>query len=285
MRKLLFSLTIIVLLIFTGFAIYRGTSFAKLAVYGVTQIQSKNEDIDEKTNKMNDLVNSTYPLANSTLTASSNELQKNKKDYEDQAVLLSDSKYYKQTEKYKVEFLWTKIGNYAKDNNVELKLEATESTTKGLYDLNFTATGKYADVAQFIYDIENDSRLGFKIEDFSMTSASGATDDGKTVYNRVEGKFTCKEIKIDVKSIDQSEEKTDNANTTTNSNTEANTEANTADNTTNTTAETNTTNTTTTNSTENTTTTNTTDTNNTTSDVNANQTMQDANAVNGNTAQ
>lgn len=269
MRKILFALTIIVLLIFTGFVMYQGTTFGKLHIWGVKQIQDKNEEIDEKNQEMHALVEKTYPTAINTLNKSSEDLEKNKKEYENQAVLLADSKYYKQTEKYKVEFLWTKLGNYAKDNNVELKLEATASTTSGLYDLNFTSTGKYADVAQFIYDIENDSRLGFKIENFSMNAVSNTTEEGQTIYNRVEGKFTCKEIKIDIKSIDKDAQTNNNTN-------EKNTNTNSTNTTTNTTSNSTATSNTTTNNTA---------TESTNSDVDVDQIIEDGQGANGNTAQ
>ena len=214
MRKILFALVIIVLLIFAGSIIYKGTNFAGFDVWGVTQISDKNNEIDEQNEKLTKLVDQTYPAALSTLATSSETLQKTKKEYEDQAVLLSDSKYYKQTEKYKVEFLWTKIGNYAKDNNVTVDLKFKNSIASGLYEMDIVTVGKYPDVTQFIYDIENDSKLGFKIEDFSMKSATISTDsEGKSTSSGVQGTFTCKEIRIDMKSLDGSS--TNSASSTT----------------------------------------------------------------------
>ena len=42
------------------------------------------------------------------------------------------------------------------------------SGTNGLYDLYFTANGTYVGITDFISDIENDSKLGFKIDDFKL---------------------------------------------------------------------------------------------------------------------
>ena len=149
-----------------------------------------------------------------------------KSEYESKALLLGNSSYYLQTEEYEIEFLWTRIGNYANDNDVKIKIDVTNSSISGRYDLNFTVTGKYPDVTQFIYDIENDSKLGFKIEDFNMVSSESG----------VQGKFACKEIKIDLKTVDTSSDTDEAENTTTD--TSSNTTA------TNTTETTNTTNTT-----------------------------------------
>ena len=210
MRKILFSVLLAVLLIFTGFVIYRGTNVGKFTVWGVTQISEENNKIDQKNAELTNLVNETYPQTLSRLNASADTFQKTKKDYEDQAVLVKNNKYYKQTETYKMEFLWTRIGNYAKDNKVDLKLDIASGDTSELYNLNFTVTGKYANVAQFIYDIENDSRLGFKIEYFSMAAGGIVTtttvQDGEvkdvSTTGAVTGIFTCKEIRIDVQTLD-----------------------------------------------------------------------------------
>lgn len=248
MRKILFILALIILLIFTGVVIYKGTNFGRFKVWGITQIIEKNEEIDSENAQLSNLVSVTYPSTLTKLSNSSEKLQQTKKEYEEQSVMLSDSNYYMQTEKYKLDFLWTRIGNHAKDNKVEIKIDVTNGTANGIYNLNFTVVGKYANTTSFIYAIEGDSRLGFKIENFSMKQSTKGTgvlnSDGQTVYNynNVECTFVCKEIKIDIKSLDEQDGKKDETNTTNTTNAENTT--NTVGNTTNTTNNnTNTTNT------------------------------------------
>ena len=82
------------------------------------------------------------------------------------------------------------------------------STSENMYDLNFTVNGSYISIIDFISDIENDSTLGFKIENFHM---SGSGDSLQVT-------FVCKEISI----IDVNESQVDtgtNNNNTTNSTT------------------------------------------------------------------
>ena len=248
MRKILFILALIILLIFTGVVIYKGTNFGRFKVWGITQIIEKNDEIDSENAQLSNLVSVTYPSTLTKLSNSSEKLQQTKKEYEEQSVMLSDSNYYMQTEKYKLDFLWTRIGNHAKDNKVEIKIDVTNGTANGIYNLNFTVVGKYANTTSFIYAIEGDSRLGFKIENFSMKQSTKGTgvlnSDGQTVYNynNVECTFVCKEIKIDIKSLDGQDGKKDETNTTNTTNAENTT--NTVGNTTNTTNNnTNTTNT------------------------------------------
>ena len=209
MRKILFIILIVALLVFTGFTIYKGSNFANLDIWGFEQIRSKNDDIDKEIEELKNLIEVNYVSAEQKLENSSNKMQQTKKEYEEKALLLSQkSKNYNQKEKYKHEFLLTKIGDYAKDNNVDVKIVVTQSGISEYYNIAFTVTGKYSDVAGYIYDIENDSKLGFKIEDFSMVAAAATiqNEDGTTsTTNGVQGKFNCKEIAIELKSLNQTQ--------------------------------------------------------------------------------
>lgn len=161
---------------------------------GNEQIKAENENIDKKVAELDNLINTDYKKALSALENESEKMESTKAEYEEKALLLGNKKYYLQTEEYKIEFLWTKLGNYAKDENVEIKIDVTNSQLSGRFNLNFEVSGLYTDVTQFIYDIENDSKLGFKIDDFKMQSSD---------ENLVIGKFSCKEIRIDLKNISQ----------------------------------------------------------------------------------
>ena len=246
MRKILFSLIIVLLLTATVFTIVKGFDIGNISIWGVKEIIDENELIDTKNAELSNLVSITYPTTLATLDSTQDTLTKTKKEYEDAAIIAADSNYYAQSEKYEIEFLWTKLGNYAKDENVQIRIDVTNSSTTGLYDLNFTIEGTYVDVINFIYDIENDSRLGFTIENFSMSASS----DG------VKGTFSCKEIGINLQKIDENTKTTEdnatNENTTDTSNTTGNTNTTGTQNTTNT----NTTGTTTNNNTDVTNTTN-----------------------------
>lgn len=236
MRKILFAILAIALLIFTGFIIYSGTNIGKFEIWGIKRINEENETIDQMNANLENLVNVSYPEAISKLNNSGEVMEENKKEYEEQATMISSSKYL-QKEKYELEFLWTRIGNYAKDNKVTPKMQVTSGSTKEVYNLIITAVGRYSNVASFIYAIENDSRLGFKIEDFKMTRAITGTEDDNN--HNVQGTFTCKEIRIDLKSLDNENDtknsSSENGSNDRNTNTTTNTTSNNTTNNTNTT--------------------------------------------------
>ena len=93
-----------------------------------------------------------------------------------------------QIEKYEIETLWVKLGNHATKEGVVMKMDVTNGSSgaQGSYNLNFTATGGYVQIEDFISSIENDSTLGFKIEEFKMIPSG----------NELQATFVCKDIPI-----------------------------------------------------------------------------------------
>ena len=138
MRKILLAVLLVILLIVTGLVIYKGISIGNFEIWGIKQIAEENETIERANEKLKSLVDNEFPNALSKLDNSGELMQQAKKEYEEQAVIVSNSKYYMQTEKYKLEFLWTRIGNYAKDHKVTPKMEVASGSTKGVYNLIIT---------------------------------------------------------------------------------------------------------------------------------------------------
>ena len=243
MRKILIVVLICLLLLLGGYIVINKLEVGPLEILGILEIKNENSKLDTKIGEASRLASSDYQAELTNLNKSLKTLQNEKQSYEDLVVLSSNDEVDAATkfEKYEIEYIWTKVGNHATSEGVVMKLEVTKgsSNTQGLYDLKFTVTGNYIGITDFISDIENDDRLGFKIEDFKMIPG-GNTDD-------LVGTFTCKDISIN---IDES--------TLTSQPTEPDT-TNTTDNTTSSNT-TNSTNTTNTSNTKNVTSTNTTNT-------------------------
>lgn len=195
MRKILISLLVVLLLI--GSALFMVNGISRFNINGIKGLSEENDNVEKKISDLSNAIGVTYSNTESNLKRTANTLQGSKTEYENQAILSNsqNSSYASQLEKYEIDYLWTKIGNYAKDENVVIKIELVQSgTSKNLYNLNFNVTGEYVNITDFIYDIENDSKLGFKIDEFKM----GASKD-----NTLSATFVCKEIPIIVGSIDQ----------------------------------------------------------------------------------
>ena len=121
------------------------------------------------------------------------QLETQKNSYEDMVNVSTDSQVEAANQTYNntIDFLFVRIENHAKSEGVTMKMEVTRSSTgvNNVYNLNFTATGSYTGIEEFITGIEDDSKLGFKIEDFSMVASSESGD-------QLEATFVCKDITI-----------------------------------------------------------------------------------------
>ena len=128
-----------------------------------------------------------------------------------------------QSQRYEVEYLWVKLGNHATKNGITLKMDIVNggASENKLYNLKFTASGNYANLTEFIYEVENDSTLGFKIENFKLLPSEVKTADNKTKkldFNNLVATFLVKNVYIDLDKITSStttNENTANNNTTT----------------------------------------------------------------------
>lgn len=214
---------------------------SKVNIKGIKGLSEKNEQIEQKISDLSNVISVTYANTESNLKRTANTLQDSKTEYENQAALSNSQSpsYASQLETYDIDYLWTKLGNYARDEKVVIKIDLVASgTSTNLYNLNFTTTGAYVNITNFIYDIENDSKLGFKIDEFKMNGSS----DSLTAT------FSCKEVPIKVGSIDQATSNNQGGTTPSGSTTDT-TGASAQGNTTSTTTGTNTTSNTTSNST------------------------------------
>ncbi len=243
MKKLLMLILIVLLLALSAFVILSGVEVGNVKILSYIGIQDKNKQLDEKIQQASKLAEKDYKQAVSTVQDSSKKLEQVKKEYEDLTVVSTDGEVpIAQIERYEVETLWVKLGNYATSEGAIVRIDIVQGNTSGTYNLKFTVNGSYISITDFISDIENDSTLGFKIEEFKMVPSG----------NDLQATFTCKEIAIK----EVSETSNPNIGTQENKNAETNT--------TNSTNTTNTTNSTTGNNTTNRNTTNTTNTSNTT---------------------
>ncbi len=224
MRKILLIILVCLLLILTVFFMVSG--FSAFGLKGIIDISEKNKEIDQKILDLSNEVNNVYKSTEAKLKSAADTLTETKTKYENQAILSSSqsSSYVSQKEKYDIEYLWTRLGHFARDENCTLKIDLS-TAGENLYNLNFTVGGSYSGITDFIYDIENDSKFGFKIEKFAISSPGES----------LTATFTCKDIPISKVQVER--QSSSNSNTTNNT-------TNTTDSTSNSTNSTNSTNTT-----------------------------------------
>lgn len=192
MRKLLIGILIIALLVLAGYMLVDRVQIADLEILGIEAIVNKNNALDEKILSATKLATVTYQSKIDTLDSANKKLQQEKQAYENYIATDAEGGVVSQIQSYEVEYLWTKIGNYAKREGVVLKMDVeVNNAILGTYNLNFTVAGTYVGITEFIYDLDNDSSLLFKVESFKLVPNSG---------DSLVATFKCKDISINIDS-------------------------------------------------------------------------------------
>lgn len=227
MKKLLLSIIVVLIIIITGVTIVNGFQIGGLTILGITEIRSENDKLDTTIKQATKLASTDYQKKIDSLNETIKKLETEKNNYEDMVSVSTDSEVQaaNQSYDYMIDFLLIRIENHAKSEGVTMKMDVTRSSSgaENVYNLNFTATGPYVGIEEFITNIEDDSKLGFKIEDFKMIASSESS-------NTVQATFVCKDISIggissnivnnttENKTTESTTENTNEANTTTGNN-------------------------------------------------------------------
>lgn len=202
MKKLLISTISVLILALIVITMINGFKIGKLEILGINQIKNKNNELDTKIQEATKLASTDYQRNLEELDDTVKEFEKTKTSYEDLVSVSTDSEIQaaNQYGVYEIGKLWISLGNHAKSEGVTMDVSAknitqidtnitSETDKRYTCDLEFTATGTYAGIASFIENIEDDSELGFRIEDFKMSTSSEGT-------NILEATFTCRDIII-----------------------------------------------------------------------------------------
>lgn len=193
MKKTLIMVLILLLLVMVVFMLLKSVNIGSLQILGIKDLNAENNKLDESIQTLSRLSSTDFNQATLDVTNSSKQYEKAKSEYEALATVSTDSEVgtANQLQKYEIEYLWTRIGNHATAEDVVLKLDIKANNTSqatGYYDLDFVATGDYVGITDFIYDVENDTSLGFKIEGFKMVPSG----------EKLQATFTCTNIAINI---------------------------------------------------------------------------------------
>lgn len=170
------------------YIVLQGFEVGEVEVLAYTGIQDRNRQLDETIQQASKLAEKDYKQAVNVVQDTSKQLEKVRKEYNDLTVVSSDGEVQaaSQLERYELETLWVKLGNYATSEGAIVKIDIVQGNATNVYNLKFTVNGSYIAITDYISDIENDSTLGFKIEEFKMAPSG----------SELQATFVCKEIAI-----------------------------------------------------------------------------------------
>jgi len=227
MRKILISILIVALLVLAYFTVMDGLDILGVRILSIEEIAQKNEELNNKIEQTSQLASVAHPKAKKDLELSAKSLLKQKDEYAD-LVSFSSSSDIDAASKFQVydmEYLRTRIGTYATKNGVKIKIDVLSASGEEQYNLNFTATGRYVGITEFISAIEKDTSFSFRIEKFKLLPQSN-TDTLQATFsinnvsikniNKVTEQTTTTKTQEENIATDNNTNQTDNTNTTQN---------------------------------------------------------------------
>ncbi len=170
---------IIVLFIFGTFNVYKnGLTFSSVNALSYESITKKNAELNTAIANLNNLNKTEYGAMVSKLESAKSNFDTNQKAYETLAASASEKDIAEanKEEKYLLDYLWIKVGNYANENDIKVLIDPDISNRL----VNFDVTGSYISIINFIYDLENDEELAFDVDNLIMEGAD--TADTKATF-------------------------------------------------------------------------------------------------------
>ena len=186
MRRILIGILTILLIVMAVLVITKGLTIGNFKILSVQQIIEGNDKLTAEISETEKLIRSNYPTELETLDSNVSSLLEAKEEYQDLADVSTKSEINKATtvETYTVEFLWTRLGRHATAEGVYLSYTPTNNSIK------FTVSGDYIPILSFVSAIENDSKLGFRIENFKLIPGGNnlqATFETRNINIKTEG--------------------------------------------------------------------------------------------------
>lgn len=220
-RIIIVSIVLALSIILLAILMLLGLNLGFLRIPSISYLASKY-DLVKKTESDLAKTQETYYSTINNLQSSQTEYNKQKNKYNS----ISDEtieiiKEVTTEESYNLEYMWIKLGNYAKKNNLEIvmvepggkmtsndsdkkatntsttnsttqtsattnnsttssttnntKTQNTTGTTSNTSALKIQVTGSYMNTSDFIFEVENDVALKFKLDNISMDYVEGTT--------------------------------------------------------------------------------------------------------------
>ena len=185
MKDILITVISILLTVVIIICMVKGLTVGSFRILSISNIKQESLNLDNEVDELNNLKNVIYKKKIDDLQTATKYLTTAKQKYLDLASVSSDEEIQEANleQTYAMEFLWNKVGSYATKEGVTLKWDVSSTGVNNKYTLNFTTTGSYVGVISYIYALENDSDLAFRIENFKMTASGENVTATFTVNN------------------------------------------------------------------------------------------------------
>ena len=179
MRKVVILVVLVISIYFCLITVVDGINVGdNFSIAGYEEVETSSRELDTLISRLVNLNDIQFPKKKDSLKSAISKYQQKKEDYETLKEIAeqNSSEEISLVDIYDVDFLWTTIGNYGTEEGINLKFDVVKSSNSTITsdeyimcDLKFTVSGDYISITDFIYDLEDDSKLGFEISSFSMS--------------------------------------------------------------------------------------------------------------------
>jgi hypothetical protein len=238
MKRILIVVALCIVIWFGYTVVTNGVDNNKLNlnILGYKSLEEESDSLTKAVEAYNTKNQDTYDQALVTLNNSIKKYNESKAKYEEVIAELATTDDTSSEEEepevteiispiktYEINFILTVLQNYADKEGVDIVVStetssSSDTTSAYIYcNLKFTVKGAYISISDFIADIEQDDRLGFEINSFSMTSGS-ATFTAKNIPLNSSTIITSSSLSSsssDLTTSDSSSEDTEDSNTIT----------------------------------------------------------------------
>ncbi len=177
MRKLILAGLLMIVMIFSFFAMKSGMTFPT-KIYSFSELKARKELTNTQLDTLTTLKSTTYATTQNSLNDSIKKFKSAKELYE--AAMSNKTEIEKQRAiagvSYDLSYLWVKLGKYATDNRCDLTIEVFQNQETAaeenytLCDFKFNVSGTYLSLIDFIEAISKDQELSFIPENLKMYS-------------------------------------------------------------------------------------------------------------------
>jgi len=177
MRKYVLGILLIVLAIICFFIIGFGVKIGNFKIYSYSDVSKVSSERKTLLTSLNEKNITEYEETKRLLSSATQKYQSKKSEYDSliqSGKLTAESNIYN-SNLYDVDYLSVIIGKYATQNGVTLQFDVLKSSSTTsisseyvICNLNFTVTGDYIPITNFIYNLEDDETLNFEISDFML---------------------------------------------------------------------------------------------------------------------
>ena len=224
MRKILLILVLALSIFLCYTTVVNGIEIGDtFEVANYKQVEVASKEIDTLISQLVNINDMEYKSKQSNLQTAIKSYQDAKEEYETMAEMMNAANAENEADVdmsmvdiYDVDFLWTVIGNYGTEEGIALKFDVAKSASSVLdsneytmCDLKFTVSGDYIPITEFIYHIEEDSKLGFEISDFKMAKGGENLQATFTIRNVPVNNKNLTELQTSVDSISSDSNTTD----------------------------------------------------------------------------